>query len=399
MALAAAVVHLTPPVFAADGFVPGHVFVSEPAPEACWTSASDRIWEFDPVCGEFSLFVEIPEEDCGTMMGIVFTPDGARLRAAMFGTSKILEFDADGNYTIVLDGSDGIFGPFGSNGIAYDKEGNFYSLMFGGSGVIRFPPDGGHGAFLANFSPYFADSMAVTSDGIVYTGGGFGGPSKILVVLPDGDISLVDQYSFVNYPNALAVDTGGRLYVGLTQGTLLTYDIGDPDSQTTLVDDSNLFCCDYPIVLRPDEKKLYLPGTWDDILYLIDVIDGTIEAIGDYPGYGSTDSRGIAVVPHPKGDADFDTDVDAEDYPVIHGCLTGPGDFAPLGDCRFADLDKDDDVDLADIGVFQTAFTGPTPPPPSNCCDTDHGAGCNEPVVEACVCEHVPACCDFDWDE
>jgi len=44
---------------------------------------------------------------------------------------------------------------------------------------------------------------------------------------------------------------------------------------------------------------------------------------------------------------------------VLHDCLTGPGDFDRLCDCRFLDLDHDRDVDLGDFARFQRAYTGP----------------------------------------
>jgi len=59
------------------------------------------------------------------------------------------------------------------------------------------------------------------------------------------------------------------------------------------------------------------------------------------------------------GEANFDGDIDLEDARVLHDCLTGPGDFDRLCDCRFLDLDHDRDVDLADFARFQRAYTGP----------------------------------------
>lgn len=32
-----------------------------------------------------------------------------------------------------------------------------------------------------------------------------------------------------------------------------------------------------------------------------------------------------------------------------------------------------------------------------NCCETDHGPGCNNPDIEACVCEQFSYCCTSDW--
>lgn len=34
----------------------------------------------------------------------------------------------------------------------------------------------------------------------------------------------------------------------------------------------------------------------------------------------------------------------------------------------------------------------------NNCCDDTHGAGCNNPTIESCVCAQDAFCCDTDWD-
>ena len=102
-----------------------------------------------------------------------------------------------------------------------------------------------------------------------------------------------------------------------------------------------------------------------------------------------------------NGDVDFDDDVDLADHHALPGCMTGPGDFDRLCDCRFYDMGHDRDVDLADFALFQNAFGVPIvwPEPPHNCCDTDHGPGCSNPEIESCVCEAAPVCCDSDWDD
>jgi hypothetical protein len=33
-----------------------------------------------------------------------------------------------------------------------------------------------------------------------------------------------------------------------------------------------------------------------------------------------------------------------------------------------------------------------------NCGDATHGAGCNDPACQACVCNESPDCCTDDWD-
>ncbi len=36
---------------------------------------------------------------------------------------------------------------------------------------------------------------------------------------------------------------------------------------------------------------------------------------------------------------------------------------------------------------------------PGDCCEIEHGAGCTNPTIQACVCEDAPSCCDDEWDE
>ncbi len=37
--------------------------------------------------------------------------------------------------------------------------------------------------------------------------------------------------------------------------------------------------------------------------------------------------------------------------------------------------------------------------PAHNCCETGHGPGCSDPVIEACICALDSFCCDVDWDQ
>ena len=127
-------------------FIPGHVFVSQARDEPCNfpSVANDRIWEIDPETGEFRLFVELPHQEfCALLSGLTFTPDGTRLRASAWARHAILEFDSEGNFTVVLDLFDGIAFPGGFNNLAYDEDGNFYVVNSFGNGLLRFPADGG----------------------------------------------------------------------------------------------------------------------------------------------------------------------------------------------------------------------------------------------------------------
>ena len=74
------------------------------------------------------------------------------------------------------------------------------------------------------------------------------------------------------------------------------------------------------------------------------------------------------IKPLPEGgyadfDFDEDSDIDAQDFTVFAGCISGPE--VPHGgapNCLRADSDTDGDVDLADFRAFQIAATGSDPP-------------------------------------
>lgn len=95
-----------------------------------------------------------------------------------------------------------------------------------------------------------------------------------------------------------------------------------------------------------------------------------------------------------NGDTDLNGYVSVSDQANWPGCMTGPGDFDRLCACRFNDLQHDRDVDLADYAVFQANLGFG-----QDCCATNHGPGCNDHEVQACVCEVLPSCCTTNWDD
>ncbi len=68
---------------------------------------------------------------------------------------------------------------------------------------------------------------------------------------------------------------------------------------------------------------------------------------GDYP-------HAIVALGHRPADLDGDGDIDAADFAVFGGCMTGP-DASPGTGCAPADMDQDGDVDLTDFGAVQQA--------------------------------------------
>lgn len=99
-----------------------------------------------------------------------------------------------------------------------------------------------------------------------------------------------------------------------------------------------------------------------------------------------------------NGDIDLDFAIDMIDYATFPQCLTGPGDFDRLCNCRFADMGHNRNVDLADFALFQNTFAHPQYPG-HGCCDLNHGPGCNDESVQDCVCAVLPSCCTDEWTD
>ena len=281
------------------GFVPGHVFVSEPSPKLCKLGEFygwDRIWEIDPETGEVTLFVELADDWCGAVTGLTFTPDGTRLRASQLINSRILEFDAEGNVEVVLDSTDGISGPWGSNNLAYDDEGNFYVVNAGNRTIMKFPADGSPETVFADSTDGIAGpgAIAFAADGDLYFANVQGG-NFVLRITPDGEASLFDDYGNDD-PWALTADDAGHVYVGLENAILYRYDAGDPDSREVLV--SFPFGATFSMTMSPDQGSIYVGSPSFQQLFAVDVTDGTVSSLAEFPE-GSIAGLGIAVVRSP----------------------------------------------------------------------------------------------------
>ena len=209
-------------------FVPGHVFAAELPGKVCKLAkgfGSDRIWEIDPQTGEASLFVEIPPEMCGFMTGLAFTPDGTRLRGASFLRNEILEFDSEGNMTIVLDLSDGIAAPWGFNGLAYDANGNFYVGQRAGN-ILRFPSDGGPATVFADVLDCGGpEAIALAADGDLYCATIMFSNNLLRRMTPDGNAFPFDSYGSIFPIHTVTADDSGHVYV--SSGDRRTLDILD----------------------------------------------------------------------------------------------------------------------------------------------------------------------------
>ena len=85
-----------------ESFTPGHIFVSEFGVEGCIAKGGPLNWirEIDPETGESSIFAD-PSDGLCDNGGLIFTPDGKRLRVTNFSANNVMDFDPAGNGTIV----------------------------------------------------------------------------------------------------------------------------------------------------------------------------------------------------------------------------------------------------------------------------------------------------------
>jgi hypothetical protein len=201
-------------------FVPERVFVSDLPEKFCMLGDDygwDRIWEIDPQTGAVRLFAELRDEDCGLVTGLAFTPDGCRLRAASALNHRVLEFAADGTWSVAFGLGDGAIAPFGANCLAYDAEGNFF-LASDAGGIIRFPADGGTATLFADRDDGVQGGgpMAFAAGGDVYFGTSALTQDWVVIqITPAGTASPFANYgrTAVPHTHSLRIREGTFLWV------------------------------------------------------------------------------------------------------------------------------------------------------------------------------------------
>jgi len=301
-------------------FAPGDVYVSEAALALCRKQdeipgGTDRIWRVDPRTGEVWLFAELTGDMCGGVSGLVFTPDGQRLRAA-----SIVLFPAD-------DGMEMVFAD------------RFDSV--GGGGSIAFAQDG-H----LYYAPYSSTR-------------------EFLRISAAGEAEPFDDLTPVGSIESLTADLYGHVFVGLHRGgsgddQILRYTAGDSGSRTPvskLPQRSGYLA----MTLTPDHSRIYvvaLPLGWSpSIVWSMNPQTGDLTKVAAIGGLFA--GSGIAVVPVPSGTGDFngDSTVDLTDFRPFQACFESVVGTPLPRACRAGDLDGDYDVDLIDYAGFQRSFS------------------------------------------
>ncbi len=155
---------------------------------------------------------------------------------------------------------------------------------------------------------------------------------------------------------------------------------------------------DFDVAAAKGSKSSFIAHLPNDTV--LDCNDNdTIDSCEIAEGAADVDENGVLdVCEFPfLGDIDNDFDIDLVDFNTGIGCMSGPGGGLTI-ECLSADTDGDRDVDLHDFSFTWTGFTSDRGGPPHGCCTTGR-AGCTDFLVEGCVCNALPECCEERWDQ
>lgn len=326
-------------------FVPGHVFVSVISGEGCFNGDFNGILEIDPTTGEVNVFADIDDGLCD-VTGLTFTPNGDRLLAMNYGAwfegdlGNIQSFAANGTSTILLDESDGLAGPSGFNGIAYDREGNLYVVTGDNEFIMRYAPDGTSEVFAdAQDGVVFQGSIAIAPNGDVFFCSHR--TDEVVRITPDGVGTLFDIPP--NRPWAITVDRQGNLYVGSASTDIYRYEDAVAANREVLT--PRFASVLRAIGLSLDQTILYVAASTIECgskaLIAIDIETRQNSLLACF----ISTSYGLAVHINYLADLDYDHDIDLQDFGIFSNFLL--------------DLNGDSDGDVADLAVLVSTLTGP----------------------------------------
>ncbi len=339
----------------AQEFTPGHIFVTEHGGEVCRNPSGPLNWirEIDPDTGESWLFAD-PSDGLCSNTGLVFTPDGRRLRTGNWNLQNVLDFDAAGKHELIYEN---IPGPGSGNGMAFDRDGNFYLRNASTSTILRFPAGGGPSEEFAHWTHLLEARGGLAFDG---QGNLFAADDRRIVKFTGpNQSSIFDDFGpGFTVVRCVAFDKAGNLFATVDRDgqndELYRYDEADPERRRLL---ANIHRGAYfTLLVAPDQQELYVAGL--NYVYAVDVETGALREIHYFntPPAGSYGGFGIAVyVPPLPGDMNCDGVMDAGDIEPFITALLDRAAYEtrwPHCDADRADLNGDEAVDAFDIEPF-----------------------------------------------
>jgi hypothetical protein len=205
---------LAPPALAQ--FKEGDLYVS---------SWDDRIYRVDPSTWSVTVFAGPLNPSA-----VVFSPN-RKLLSSLYYLSSISEFDANGAYRGVLDASDGIDGPFGANGLAYDDEANLYVSNYDSHEILRYSAAAEPVVFAdAADGIIKPDGLAFAANGNLYVANR--DAFNILKINPAGEVSQFDTLPCNVF--SIVVRDNGDIYAACSGGDIYRYLGGNPSERVLL---------------------------------------------------------------------------------------------------------------------------------------------------------------------
>ena len=263
-------------------FVPGDLYVSDG-----W---NHHIYRVEPGKWKVTTFADASDGLDGPS-GLLFSRQGTLL-CSSFYNSEILEFDSQGNGSVLYDSSDGLVGPFGENGLAYDAAGDLYVSDYVAQNILRFPAGGGAATVFADSADgiYYPDGLAFAANGDLYVANR--NTYTVLKIDATGSASVFDM--LFDDPYGIVIRGNGDIYVATyTTPSIYRYPGGDPAQRYVL---ATMTAGGNPgMALSLDETSLYYTSNGSGSLTVIDADSGAkTEVIGKN---GLPGALAIAVIP------------------------------------------------------------------------------------------------------
>ncbi|TWT41247.1 hypothetical protein RAS1_39410 [Phycisphaerae bacterium RAS1] len=275
----------------------GHVYVTHAGTGDPFTPI-DTIYEIDPASGQVTPFLQYTNNR--GLGGMAFTPDGSGLRVFRRSLNQILEVRSDASQSVVLSGSDGLAGPAGDNGLAYDRNRDLFAFNDGFDHITRFPQGNGPSQFFGSTLPGYG-SIAFGASGDLYWGGAneISGPEGLVKrFTPDGQIHDFDAYDGpgTGRVQSLTGDSQGNLYVMTDEntGTIYKYPAENAALRQTLI--TGFQTSSGVLGISPDERTLFV-GT-NAFLFGVDLETGERTQLAQIPGDARVNGL-VVYVPEP----------------------------------------------------------------------------------------------------
>jgi sugar lactone lactonase YvrE len=185
-------------------FVDGDLYVSSYS-----AGSTSTIYRIDPATWTVTTFADGSDGLDGPS-ALLFSRQGTLLCSSYYN-SEVLEFDSQGIGTVLHDGSDGLVGPFGENGLAYDAAGDLYVSDYLAQQILRFPAGGGAATVFADPSDGIdrPDGLAFAANGDLYVANR--DSFTVLKVDAAGAASVFD--TLTDNPFSIVIRDNGDIYV------------------------------------------------------------------------------------------------------------------------------------------------------------------------------------------